>query len=64
MLIFIVLASGLFIKCAGIPTTCESISPLVFSGLAASGVLELIYEVKGFISIFGRRDNDDIDKDK
>lgn len=54
MIMFFIITGGLIIKCVGgaVPASCETVSPLVFGGLASAGVLELIFEVKGFISIF------------
>lgn len=54
IILFIVLASGIVIKCAG--ANCDTVSTLVFSAMATEGVLELVFSLKGIIKIFKVKD--------
>lgn len=54
IILFIVLASGIVIKCAG--ASCDTVSTLVFSAMATEGVLELVFSLKGIIKIFKVKD--------
>jgi hypothetical protein len=48
--LFIVLASGIVIKCVG--GNCDTISTAVFSAMSVEGALELVFTLKGIIRIF------------
>ncbi len=52
--LFIVLASGIVIKCVG--ANCDTTSTSAFAAMAAEGVVELVFVIKGMIKIFKVKD--------
>ncbi len=54
VILFIVLASGIVIKCAG--ANCDTVSTLVFSAMSVEGVLELVFSLRGIVKIFKVKD--------
>lgn len=59
MVMFFIVVGSLIIQCVGgvgIKPECTTISPLTFGALSVAGALELIYEIKGFVSIFIRKE--------
>jgi hypothetical protein len=65
MVMFFIVVGGFIVQCVGgigIKPDCGVVSPLVFGGLAVAGTLELVYELKGIISIFSRKEPRDKDE--
>jgi hypothetical protein len=61
MVVLFIVVGDFIIKCVAASGTasCVAISPLAFAAFATAGVLELAFELKGFINIFVKRDRDE-----
>lgn len=52
--LFIVLASGIVIRCIG--ASCDTVSTAIFSTMATEGAVELVFILKGIVKIFKQKD--------
>lgn len=58
--LFIVLASGIIIRCVG--AQCDTTSTALFTAMATEGAVELVFVLRGIIKIFVQKEPRNKDK--
>lgn len=60
MIILFIITGGMVLKCVfnAPDSSCQITNFQTFGALAAAGVLEMVFEFKGLITIFKKKDDD------